>query len=313
MPAAPVGVVWPRARWQALRAAHEARVEAMAVGFVERRSRGQKHPVEDFLFTYYNFSPAKLRQWQPPWGVSIEMAAEDLVAMPWLSGPWWRVESGLAWLCHEPGKSNRGLAAWVAELCEQVAGRVPRFGCHGLHEWAMVYQQSREQVRHQGYELRLSPTELAAFVESQSIGCSHYDAYRFFTPEARPMNTLRPTLETRQQMEQGGCLHANMDLYKWSAKLWPWVGSCLIGRCFELALRARLLDMRASPYDLAGLGLSPVRIETEQGRAEYQEEQRLLAAAAAPLREELRQCAQQIRQADEGCAANLAPAAACFP
>lgn len=294
VPAAPVGAVWERVHWWELRAAHQARVEAAAVGFVERRSRGLKHPVEDFLFTYYNFSPAKLRQWQPPLGVGIAVEAEDVAEMPWLSGPGWRVEGGLAWLCQEPGASNRGLAAWVAELCAQVAGRAPRFGCHGLHEWAMVYRQSREQVRHQGYELRLPPAELAAFVESQSIGCSHYDAYRFFTPEARPLNTLRPTLETRQQMEQGGCLHANMDLYKWSAKLWPWVGVDLIGRCFELALRARLLDMRASPYDLAALGLVPVRIETEAGRAEYQEEQRALAAAAEPLREELRQGALRI-------------------
>ena len=26
-----------------------------------------KHPVHDFLFTYYSFSPAKLLDWQPGW------------------------------------------------------------------------------------------------------------------------------------------------------------------------------------------------------------------------------------------------------
>lgn len=307
--------VWERARWLELREEHRARVEAAALGFVERRSRGRKHPVEDFLFTYYSFSPAKLRQWLPPWGAAIEIEPEDVEVMPWLEGPWWRREKGLLWMIHEPSEAARRLAGWVAELCARIERRPARFGCLGLHEWAMVYRQSREEARHQGYELRLRPEELAAFVESQSIGCSHYDAYRFFTPGARPMNSLRPTLETRLEMEQSGCLHANMDLYKWAAKLWPWAGSDLVGRCFAFAMRARLLDMRASPYDLGGLGLIPVRIETPEGRAEYELEQRALARAAAPLREELRRSAVPLSLGRPGAVggAVLPPDVACIP
>ena len=45
--------------------------------------------------------------------------------------------------------------------------------------------------------------------------------------------------------------------------------------------------MRASPYDLAGLGFSPVKIETPEGRAEYEQHQRAFAARAQPLRDRL--------------------------
>jgi hypothetical protein len=198
------------------------------------------------------------------------------------------LSEGTACWIEEPPQAKRSLAAWVAQLCENVQARPPRFRCYGLHEWAMVYRQSREQIRHQGYELRMAPEELARFVESQSLCCSHYDAFRFFTPEARPLNAFQPVLETRLEMEQSACLHAGMDLYKWAAKLWPWVGSDLVGRCFELACAARDLDMRASPYDLAHLGYAPVRIEMPEGREHYEAEQRTLAARAAPLREQLR-------------------------
>ncbi len=286
--------VWTRQEWRARLAAHQQRVEARAAAFVERRSRAARHPVDDFLFTYYSFSPAKLRQWLPPLGVALEVEPADLEELPGLMAPRLAVREDRAWLSGQPTEGQRGLARWVADLCARVAERPPRFACHGLHEWAMVYRQSREQVRHQGWELRLGPEELAAFVESRSLCCTHYDAFRFFTPEARPRNSLQPVLDTRLDLEQGGCLHANMDLYKWSAKLWPWVGSDLVGECFAFAAAARDLDMRASPYDLSHLGYVPVCIETAEGRAEYESLQRGLAARAAPLRERLRQAAEAL-------------------
>jgi hypothetical protein len=135
---------------------------------------------------------------------------------------------------------------------------------------------------------------LAAFVESQPVCCSHYDAFRFFTPEARPLNVLQPRLDSRPDLEQSACLHANMDLYKWSSKLWPWTGSDLVGECFLLALEGRDLDMRASPYDLSILGCEPVKIETAEGRVQYEREQRELAAKAAGLRQKLLDCCERL-------------------
>ncbi|MCW0219019.1 MAG: hypothetical protein OJI67_11915 [Prosthecobacter sp.] len=286
---------WSREAWPARRDAHLARVSTVADAFVKRRSHQVKHPVQDFLFTYYNFSPAKLKQWMPPMGVALEIAEADFIDMPWLASDRFIREADTVILDERQlGKHTRGLADWVATLCAQVLERPPRFRCFGLHEWAMIYRQSREQIRHQGHELRLSPEDTARFIESQNIGCSHYDAFRFFTPEARPLNALQPVLETRLEMEQGACLHANMDLYKWAGKLWPWVGSDLVGRVFALAYEGRDLDMRASPYDLHHLGYEPICIETPEGREQYEKEQRELAAEAVPLREELQQRAKKM-------------------
>jgi hypothetical protein len=85
-----------------------------------------------------------------------------------------------------------------------------------------------------------------------------------------------------------------MDLYKWAYKLWPWCGSELIADAFRLALEGRDLDMRASPYELRALGYQPLRIETEEGRAQYQAEQQHLATQAIPVRQRLRTIAAQI-------------------
>lgn len=109
------------------------------------------------------------------------------------------------------------------------------------------------------------------------------------------MNRLQPTLETRVLLEQPGCLHANMDLYKWAAKAMPWSGSDLLLDCFELAIELRDLDMRASPYDLTQWQREPVCIETSEGRRVYENEQRRLAAVAHPLRERLIEVLRQIK------------------
>lgn len=284
-------IVLRREEWQARMRTHLERVAAHADAFVDRRSRGAKHPVHDFLFTYYSFAPAKLKQWVPPHGVCLEFSAVDFESCPWLQNDRFVHENGLLRLDERRfGVREREFAAWVAMLCTRTLGRAGRFTCYGLHEWAMVYRQSAEEVRHQGYELRLPPRELAAFVESLPVCCSHYDAFRFFTPEARPLNSLRPTLDARPDLEQSACLHANMDLYKWSSKLWPWTGADLIGSCFLLALDGRDLDMRASPYDLGALGYEPVKIETPEGRLQYEREQRALAARAVVLRQQLLAC-----------------------
>ena len=124
-------------------------------------------------------------------------------------------------------------------------------------------------MRHSARRLRLGSAGTDEVVETQSIRCSHYDAYRFFTPDAVPLNTLRPTRDEQVANEQPGCLHAGMDLYKWAYKLDPFVPSELIADCFALAAEIREMDMRASPYDLAELGYAPIAIETPAGRAEY--------------------------------------------
>lgn len=95
------------------------------------------------------------------------------------------------------------------------------------------------------------------------------------------------TREQQVHSEQPGCLHAAMDLYKWCAKLLPLLDSDILMDAFELAYAARVLDMRASPYDLRALGYEPICIETASGRAEYVRRQAAIAERAAVVRQGL--------------------------
>ena len=69
---------------------------------------------------------------------------------------------------------------WMLTLLEATEARAAWFGCYGLHEWAMVYRS--EDLRHSKWPLRLSTIEIAAFVESQAVCCTHYDALPFLYP-----------------------------------------------------------------------------------------------------------------------------------
>jgi len=255
-------------QWQALEAAHHARVDAALAGHRARQSRGEKHPVEDFLFTYYSYRPNQLRRWHPGPGVTLvhdDGSRTGLDARAFLA--------------------RRGDAVrHVRDLLQATASRPANLGCFGLHEWAMVYRMAADDVRHAGWPLRLGPAGTDAVIESHRLRCSHFDAFRFFTADAVPRNELRPTRELQVELDQPGCLHATMDLYKWAYKLSPATPSSLVMDCFELARDVRVLDMRAAPYDLRPLGYQPVPVETVEGKAEYVAAQRVFADRAAPLR-----------------------------
>ena len=266
--------------WMERRSRHEARVDPWIQPRLERMSRGLRHPVEDFLFEYYPYRPAQLKRWHPGLGFALAgPAAREYLAIPRYE----ETSDGIA-LGPLPEK-RRAFVVWLGEFLGGIENRAPFFGCHGLHEWAMVYRTA--DIRHEKLPLRLSPEETAAIVESLPVRCSHYDAFRFFTPPARPLNRLQPTREESPRLEQPACLHANMDLYKWCFKLAPWTPSDLVADAFELARDIRELDMRASPYDLSGFGYTAVPIETPAGRAEYEKSQRLFAERARPIRRRL--------------------------
>ena len=149
----------------------------------------------------------------------------------------------------------------------------------------MVHEAA--DIRHPALPLRLPHAETRRVVETLPVRCSHYDAFRFFSASARKFNPLPLTPENRAGQEQPACLHANMDLLKWCLKASPWIPSRLITRAFLLAREARVLDMRAGPYDVTRLGETPIPVETPEGRRAYVREQRKIAEAAAPVREDL--------------------------
>ena len=69
-------VVLDEPAWRARAEAHEARVDALVGDHLARRGSGLKHPVHDFLFTYYSQRPAALRRWHPGFGTVLLDASE---------------------------------------------------------------------------------------------------------------------------------------------------------------------------------------------------------------------------------------------
>ena len=266
--------------WRPLALAHAGRARALTAAHVARRDRGEKHPLEDFLFEYYGFRPGQLARWHP--GPGIGLVDADLAG-----ARFYRTDGNVTTLDVEAFRTARGRGIdWVRQVLEGTASREPDYTCFCLHEWAMVYGLKPEEVRHHALGLRASADEVAKVVESHEIRCSHYDAFRFFTADARPLNTVQPLVETQPEHEQPGCLHGGtMDLYRWAYKLSPAIPSELLLDAFELAREARVLDMRSSPYDVRPFGLTNILIETAAGKAEHVALQRGITERAKPLRE----------------------------
>ncbi|MDX1671355.1 MAG: 3-methyladenine DNA glycosylase [Balneolaceae bacterium] len=271
-----------RAEWQERKEHHEKRISEIVDDYLKRRAHHEKDPVMDFLFEYYAFRPSQLKRWTPGFGVLLkkmehpgELSLSELTC-----------DDAGGYLDPRLFPDNRNSSLkWILGMLEQSADKQPAFGCFGMHEWAMVYKA--DEVRHDRVPLRLSRAELESFVESRPLVCTHFDAYRFFTDQARPMNKFDLSRDRFADTEQPGCLHTNMDLYKWGFKWYPWISGDLLREAFELAVEARVIDMKASPYDLRGRGLEPIRIETEKGRVEYLEKQREIYRRSIPVRRKL--------------------------
>ncbi|WP_157975749.1 3-methyladenine DNA glycosylase [Brachybacterium sp. YJGR34] len=285
------------------RRAHEQRADALTAGHRERRAQGIKHPVEDFLFTYYPFSAARLRRWHPGWELAYDPSADvDADGRAVIADV--DAEGRRSWYLDSPGPAGgptrrADLRRYLDERADAVdfmarllrssslARRTPNFSCFGLHEWAMVYRLAPGEQRHEDLPLRLGQEATDAVVESERLVCSHIDAFRFFTPPAVPRNAITPTRATQVQRDNPACLHVGMDLYKWAMKLVPLIPSSLALDCFEHARATRVLDMEASPYDVRSLGYGVVPIETAEGKAEYRRRQHDLAERADALREQI--------------------------
>jgi hypothetical protein len=267
-----------RQDWALREEAHRERADALTARHRDRATRAERHPVWDFLFTYYSYKPAQLRRWHPGAGVELADATERL-DWRWYS-PGRAADSAVP-DARAFGDEKAELAALIERMLRRTASRPGQFGCFGLHEWAMVYRA--DEHRH-AVPLRLGQAGTDAVVESHDLRCTHFDAFRFFTPEAVPRNRTALSRDDQPLFEQPGCLHAGMDLYKWATKLGPLIPGELLLDSFELARDIRLLDMQAAPYDLSAWDITPVPIETAEGKAEYVRRQRVFADRGAALR-----------------------------
>jgi len=186
----------------------------------------------------------RLERWHPGYGVALEGAPEE--EFPSRS---YRHENGQALI--DPtllSEKGRRRLEWICQLLILTQARPPNLACHGLHEWAMVYQGG--DIRHrESAPLRLSQKEIDEVVVDHPICCSHFDAFRY--------------------------------------KSSPWISSEILKEALFFAIAAREIDMRASPYDLAEYGYEPICIETPEGRREYEKAQHALYRKGLPLRAKL--------------------------
>src|SRR4051812_36803768 len=66
-----------RLTWEALRDGYRNRMRPWVDARLQRQSRHERHPVHDFLFEYYSFTPAKLLRWSPGVNVILEEARHE--------------------------------------------------------------------------------------------------------------------------------------------------------------------------------------------------------------------------------------------
>ncbi|MGO2639626.1 3-methyladenine DNA glycosylase [Corynebacterium flavescens] len=280
------------AQWRAAMQRHQERADDRLSRY---RHAGGYHPVFDFLFEYYPVRPSHLRRWHPGFGFTLAVdGGEPAPHAQWRD--YHRTDQGINLDLAEFWARRGESVTFMRDFLCKSAENPTSFDCFGLHEWAMVYRT--EQPRH-SLPLRLGARGTDTVVESHRIKCTHFDAYRFFTEPARPLNLTVLSRERQPADDQCGCVHATMDLYKWAWKLGPLIPGELFLDCFDIAVQARILDMEASPYDCRDLGLGVVAIETPEGKAEYVHRQRALSAAAKPLRSRL------VSQIDRAYAATL--------
>lgn len=273
--------------WKMRKQVHEEKLSPILEPYLEKRSQQIKDPVLDFLFEYYKFRPSHLMRWSPGVGTHLQLdSSTPHSALPEISELEINIDGSSANLDTTlfPEKLQNS-TRWICELLRKTNNSKPFFGCMGMHEWAMVYKAG--EVRHSQIPLRLPDDKIAEIVESRPLLCTHFDAFRFFTDEAKPLNKNHLSRETFQNNEQPGCIHTNMDIYKWAYKRYPWISGEIITDAFLLAVDARTIDMKASPYDLSDRGLEPIRIETEAGRKEYLSHQTDIWERGLPVRNRL--------------------------
>mmetsp|Transcript_20604 Transcript_20604/g.62847 ORF Transcript_20604/g.62847 Transcript_20604/m.62847 type:complete len:326 (+) Transcript_20604:185-1162(+) len=292
--------------WRAAAAAHHKRITRLLRGC----EIGDSHPIYNFLFTYLRADPSTLGRWSPGPSVLLEGGmSRSHEPHVWRGRGMTRLGDDC---CYPVSAARPGRkATWkrTASLLRRIAGRSPNFQCYGLHEWAMLFRPEGAAAPNKFQEslpLRVSQEQLNHIVMSLRPRCTHFDAFRFFAPDAVGLNTHRPqpSRHNADELTQPGCVHATLDLLRYALALFPHLPAEVVGDALEIAVDARLIDMRASPYDLSAapeaarvdFDLSPICIETREGRREYQAAQADLARRAAPVRSSLLRCYDEALQ-----------------
>ena len=298
-----------RSEWRSRADAHRRRVKDLLGGMFYDRKIHDKHPIYNFLFTYYRFRPHRtLERYSAglEFGLEKHCNSDDDGSLYLPSSKHFSVKNNCIEM--DPVKSlNEKSVTRIRNLHTLLAlvqRRPPTFSCFGVHEFAMLHSGARHSHFQKNLKLRMTQREIDDVVERAPIRCSHFDATRHFPESALKSCGIKTGPTLRVKNEQAGCIHTNLDLFKFSLRLWPFASSELVADALELAIRARELDMRASPYDLSSISdftelgrdfdLTPVLIETESGRAEFRDSTMVLYRDSLPIRNRLIKVASSV-------------------
>ena len=185
-----------------------------------RPSRDQvKHPVHDFLFTYYSHRPAQLRRWHPGYGVGwLEDAASTTGSR---ATPATRSRVTTAYVASQRPLLTAAAPAADRDGRPRPAARLLRPARVGDGATARRRTGPGTPTGRCGSGPR-APTRSSSRTGSPAPTSTPSAS----SPRpARPLNTLQPGRDDRPAFEQPGCLHAGMDLYKHAFRLTPMVRS----------------------------------------------------------------------------------------
>ena len=285
---------------------HRERINHLLCGELHK---DKAHPIFNFIHQYFHFSMKRLHIYSPGVGVNVLDELTYIRRHPELARCL-NVNERQARLVPPPFSPGKlaSLRTTLA-LLKNTANKAPLLSCFGLHEWAMLYDNEVPSA-HQALPLRVSRAVIREAAGGGRLRCTHFDAVRHFAPGARFLNNspTTPTRANQHLTDQPGCVHVSMDLFKWASKLFPLIDSEIILEALAVALQAREVDMRASPYDLTAyrhgqLGgtfrCDPICVETPEGRRQYAVEQGRLYAMAAPVRVRLIQGYEAVLDATE--------------
>ena len=117
-----------RSEWLRLKASHIEAIAPWTNERVTRANRAERHPVYDFLFTYYSFRPAHLARWSP--GADVVLRDATITDLDW---PDDFIETETGWLI--PSDSfpahRQTYLTWAVRYLEETQSRPASFCCFG--------------------------------------------------------------------------------------------------------------------------------------------------------------------------------------
>src|SRR5690606_17967712 len=128
--------------WRSRQAAHRQRVERWTIPHRQRQLRGEKHPVMDFMWTYYSFRPSRLERWQPGVGVVLAGGQEFLDRRGFT-----QTADGVALDPAALTPKRRDTCEFIRGLLRATASRKPRPNCSDLHVGPLVLRPGLEETR----------------------------------------------------------------------------------------------------------------------------------------------------------------------